>query len=122
MSDGEEAKDTTQTPRKHGFMVLAPDDPEPTEWIESCTEKCCSFVRCTEEEWDFHLLNEGDRFKFKKNDLWRWVTVTSRPFFYDGWSVRVYEDDPDELIRHTVWFEFDEVDLSSAHRHNATSP
>ena len=67
--------------------------------------------RCNESEWVGSTLNNGDRCWFRKaNDRngghgrWR-VGTFMMSYFYDGVIARVYEDDPDDLITHSLFLD-----------------
>jgi len=65
--------------------------------------------RCNESEWVASTLHNGDRCWFRlRNDrsgsLGRWrVGTFMTSYFYDGVIARVYEDDPDDYIPHSLF-------------------
>ena len=62
--------------------------------------------RCNESEWAALTLERKARCWFRKKEwkTWRVGTFTSA-YFYDGVIARVYEDDPDDLITHSLFLD-----------------
>jgi hypothetical protein len=70
--------------------------------------------RCNDGEWVASTLNKGDRCWFRKQTGWfgpknerkigPWKIGTFMfSYFYDGVIARVYEDDPDDYIEHSLF-------------------
>jgi hypothetical protein len=60
---------------------------------------------CNPFEWAAATLQRGDSCFFQKNQLpWKRGTYISS-WFYDGVIAYVYEDDPDDYIRYTLFLD-----------------
>jgi hypothetical protein len=77
-----------------------------------------SYYRCNESEWVASNIDEGARCWYRKKygDVWGdWHPATFKTaWFYDGVIAKVYEDDPDDHIEHTLMLMFGDELRASA--------
>jgi len=78
------------------FTIYPPDYDGPIEDGYRCNN---------ESEWVASHLNKGDRCWFRKNKLSMRPGTFMSAWFYDGVIAEVYEDDPDDFIRWSLFLD-----------------